>query len=156
VPITHQRTRTITVTTPALDTAPPFPAGALCWRRAFPGRAYTAAAIRRFTACLLIGSPHADDAVQAVAELAANAVQHTRSAAPGGLLVVEVRRWRGGAAVSVTDQGGSTEPRPADLDALAGHGLGLRLIAATATWWGCRGDATGRTVIAVFGLAQLE
>jgi anti-sigma regulatory factor (Ser/Thr protein kinase) len=101
-------------------------------------------------ACLLTGCRHADDAVQITAELTANAIQHTRSAAAGGLFVVEVRRWRGGAAVSVTDQGGPTEPRPADLDALAGHGLGLRLVAATASWWNWRGDATGRTVTAVF------
>jgi serine/threonine-protein kinase RsbW len=64
--------------------------------------------------------------------------------------VVEVRRWRGGAAVSVTDQGGPTEPRPANPDLYAGHGLGLCLVAATATWWGWRGDPTGRTVTAVF------
>src|SRR5262245_26258776 len=111
-----------------MDDAPPIPASALCWRRAFPGRAEHATAVRHFVACLLTGCAHAEDAVQAVGELAANAIQHTKSAAPGGLLVVEVRRWRGGAAVSVTDQGGSTEPRPADLDALAGHGLGLRMI----------------------------
>jgi serine/threonine-protein kinase RsbW len=138
------------VTTPALNACPPIPAGALCWRRAFPGRPDQAAPIRRFVGCLLTGSPHADDAVQAVAELAANAIQHTRSAAPGGLVVVEVRRWRGGAAVSITDQGGPDEPCIADLDAYAGHGLGLRLVAATAAWWGWRGDATARTVTAVF------
>ena len=138
------------VTTPTLDAAPPIPAGALCWRRAFPGRPDQAAPIRRFVGCLLTGSPHADDAVQAVAELAANAVQHTRSAAPGGLVVVDVRRWRGGAAVSITDQGGPDEPCIADLDAYAEHGLGLRLVAATAAWWCWRGDDTGRTVTALF------
>jgi serine/threonine-protein kinase RsbW len=78
-------------------------------------------------------------------------LQHTRSADPGGLVVAEVRRWRGGAAVSLTDQGGSTEPRIPHLDADAGHGLGLLLVAATATWWGWRGDGTGGTVTALFG-----
>jgi serine/threonine-protein kinase RsbW len=138
------------VTTPTLDTAPPVPANALCWRRAFLGRPDQAAPIRRFVGCLLTGSPHADDAVQVVAELAVNAVQHTRSAGPGGLVVVEVRRWRGGAAVSVTDQGGPEKPQIADLDVYAEHGLGLRLVASTATWWGWRGDAAGRTVTAMF------
>jgi serine/threonine-protein kinase RsbW len=138
------------VTTPTLNDNPPIPADALCWRRAFPGRAEQSAPIRRFVACLLSGSPHVDDAVHAVAEFAANAICHTRSAEPGGLCVVEIRRWRGGAAVSVTDQGGSAEPRIADADLYAEHGLGLRLVAATATWWGCRGDAAGRTVTAVF------
>jgi serine/threonine-protein kinase RsbW len=139
------------VTTPTLDADPPIPADALCWRRAFPGRPDQAGPIRRFVACLLGGCAPADDAVQAVAELGANAIQHTRSARPGGLLVVEIRRWRGGgAAVSVTDQGGPAEPQIADLDAFSEHGLGLRLIAATATWWGWRGDVNGRTVTAVF------
>jgi hypothetical protein len=138
------------VTTRTLNDAPPIPARALCWRRAFPGRADQSAVIRRFVSCLLTGSPQADDAVHAVAEFTANAICHTRSAAPGGLLVVEVRRWRGGAAVSVTDQGGPGEPRISDLDPYAEHGLGLRLVAATAAWWGCRGDASGRTVTAIF------
>jgi serine/threonine-protein kinase RsbW len=126
-------------------------ADAMCWRRVFPGRAEHAAHVRRFVAFLLDDHQKAGDAVQAVAELAANAVQHTLSAAPGGLLVVEVRRWpRGRVAVSVTDQGGPNEPRLADPDLFAGHGRGLHLVAATATSWCWRGDATGRTVTALF------
>jgi anti-sigma regulatory factor (Ser/Thr protein kinase) len=86
-----------------------------------------------------------------VAELAANAMQHTLSAVPGGLLVVEVRRWPGGrVAVSVTDQGGPNEPRVAEPDFMAGHGRGLHLVAATATRWCWCGDAAGRTVTALF------
>ncbi|HEX6469754.1 MAG TPA: ATP-binding protein [Streptosporangiaceae bacterium] len=124
----------------------------LRWHRSFPGRLDQAAHVRRFVAVLLADHPRGDDAVLAVGELAANALQHTLSAAPGGVLVVEVRRWHaeGRVAVSVTDQGGPTEPRPADPDYLAGHGRGLHLIAATAAWWGWSGDATGRTVTAVF------
>lgn len=139
------------MTTHALNDDPPIPVGALRRRRTFPGSAEQAALIRRFVADLLIGSPHADNAVQAAAELAANALCHTRSAAPGGSLLVEVCRWDDGrTAVSVTDQGGSAEPHVTDLDAYAGHGLGLRLVAATATWWGWRGDTAGRTVTAIF------
>jgi anti-sigma regulatory factor (Ser/Thr protein kinase) len=137
--------------TPTLNQGPARSAGAMCWRRAFPGRAEQAAHVRRFVAFLLDDHPKAGDAVQAVAELAANAVQHTLSAAPGGLLTVEVRRWAGGrVAVSVTDQGGPNEPRCVEPDFLAGHGRGLHLVAATATSWCCRGDATGRTVTALF------
>jgi serine/threonine-protein kinase RsbW len=139
------------MTMPALNHDPPIPVAAVRRRRTFPGRPEQAAPIRRFVAVLVAGSPHADNAVQAAAELTANAICHTRSAAPGGSLVVEVWRWdEGRAAVSVTDQGGSAEPHVADLDVYAEHGLGLRLVAATATWWGWRGDATGRTVTAVF------
>jgi serine/threonine-protein kinase RsbW len=137
--------------TPTLNHGAVRSAETMCWRRAFPGRAEQAAHVRRFVAFLLDDHPKAGDAVQVVAELAANAVQHTMSAAPGGLLVVEVRRWpRGRVAVSVTDQGGPNEPRPGEPDLLAGRGRGLQLIAATATGWCWRGDAAGRTVTAVF------
>lgn len=139
------------MTMPTLNDDPPIPVGALRRRCAFPGRAEEAGPIRRFVAALVTGSPYADDVIQAAAELAANAISHTRSADPGGSLVVEVFRWdEGRAAVSVTDQGGLAEPHVTDLDAYAGHGLGLRMVAATAAWWGWRGDATGRTVTAVF------
>jgi serine/threonine-protein kinase RsbW len=133
-----------------LREGPALSAGAMCWRRDFPGRAEQAAHVRRFVAFLLEDHPKAGDAVQAAAELVANAIQHTRSAAPGGLLVVEVRRCPGHVAVSVTDQGGPNEPRLTEAGLLAGHGLGLHLIAATATRWIWRGDATGRTVTALF------
>lgn len=126
-------------------------APATCWRSAFPGRADLAAHVRRFVAYLLAGHPKADDVVLVVGELAANAIQHTRSAAPGGSFVVEVRRWRDGSvAVAVTDPGGPDEPRRVEPDFLAGHGRGLHLVAATATRWWWRGDATGRTVTALF------
>lgn len=136
---------------PTLNLGPTRPAGSMCWRRSFPGRAEQAAYVRRFVAFLLDDHAKADDAVQAVAELAANAMQHTLSAAPGGLLVVEVRRWPDGrVTVSVTDQGGPNEPRVTEPDFLAGHGRGLHLVAATATQWCWRGDAAGRTVTAFF------
>lgn len=137
-------------TVPLLNPGPDLPGGTMCWRRTFPGRAEQAAHVRRFVAFLLDDHPKADDAVQAVAELAANAVQHTLSSAPGGLLVVEVRRCPGHVAISVTDQGGPNEPRPVEPHLLAGHGLGLRLVAATATRWSWHGDGTGRTVTALF------
>jgi hypothetical protein len=68
--------------TPALHPHPPLGVPTLCWRRAFPGRAEQAAHARRFTAFLLADHPKADDAVLAVGELAANAVQHTLSRVP--------------------------------------------------------------------------
>ncbi len=137
-------------TLPTLTPGPARPAEAMCWRRTFPGHAEQAVHVRRFVAFLLADYAKAGDAVQAAAELAANAIQHTHSAAPGGSFVVEVRRCPGHVAVSVTDQGGPNEPRPGEADLLAGHGLGLHLVAATATQWRWRGDATGRTVTALF------
>ena len=137
--------------TPTLSEDPAFSVHAHRRRQAFAGRADQAGQVRRFVASLVADHPKADDAVQAVAELVANAIQHTLSAAPGGLFVVEVCRWRDGrVAISVTDQGGPTEPRRADPDFLSGHGRGLHLIAATATWWGWCGGPTGRTVTAFY------
>ncbi|RAY15982.1 ATP-binding protein [Actinomadura craniellae] len=138
-----------------------FPVGDMCWRRAFAGRPAEARRARDFVGFLMAGFARADDMVLAAGELVANVLQHTRSGLPGGLFVVEVRRWRGGAALTVIDQGGDGEPRsrpPCDgfdgsvdeLCALAESGRGLLTISATASWWDWCGGPAGRTVTAVF------
>lgn len=140
----------------------PAPAGAtgvMCWRRAFPGRTDQARLVRRFVAFLLDGCRYADDAVQAVAEMAGNAVIHTRSGRPGGVFTVEVRRWNDGLAVSVTDQGGPVgHLRPCgavDADDLAESGRGLPIVADLATSVTWTGDAReGRTITAVFTVRE--
>lgn len=137
-------------TVPTLHQGPARSIGAMCWRRTFPGRAEHVAHVRRFVSFLLADHPKAGDAVQAAGELTANALQHTLSALPGGLIIVEVRRCPDHVALSVTDQGGPNEPQVVEPDHLAGHGRGLQLVAATATRWCWRGDATGRTVTALF------
>jgi serine/threonine-protein kinase RsbW len=122
----------------------------LCWRRTFPGRPDQAHPARDFVAFLLTGCTLVDDAVYAAAELVANALRHTRSALPDGLIVVEVRRWPCGMSVGVTDQGGAGEPAVREADALAESGRGLKAVASLASHWDWTGDANGRTVIAVF------
>jgi len=122
----------------------------MCWRRTFPGRADQSRLVRQFIAFLLTGCPLADNAVFVAAELVANALQHTRSALPGGLFLVEVRRWRGGVAVAVTDQGSTNEPVTRRTDELAESGRGLHTVEALATRWGWIGDASSHTVIAIF------
>ncbi|TDD95471.1 ATP-binding protein [Actinomadura rubrisoli] len=135
------------------------PVGGMCWRRAFPGRPAEAGRAREFVQFLISGFSRADDVVLAAGEMTANALQHTRSGLPGGLFVVEVRAWRGGVALSVTDQGGTREPcprplaPPADWDdplALAESGRGLLTIAALASVWDWCGGPSGRTVRAQF------
>jgi serine/threonine-protein kinase RsbW len=121
----------------------------MVWRRTFRGVAEQAHDAREFVRFLLADAPVVDDIVQVAAELIANAITHTRSGAPGGLYMLEVHRWRGGAALSVLDQGGPSEPRLGSGE-LAEHGYGLRTVKAMATWWTWRGNAQGRTVIAVF------
>jgi anti-sigma regulatory factor (Ser/Thr protein kinase) len=123
---------------------------AMRWRRTFPGRADQSSAARNFVAFLLAGCPLADDVVSVVAELVANTLRHTRSALPGGLFLVEVRRWRGGVAVAVTDQGSAHEPAMREADEMAESGRGLQTVEALASRWGWTGDPSSRTVTAVF------
>lgn len=127
----------------------------MCWRRTFPGRPDQARLVRRFVAFLLEDCRHAEDAVQAVAELAGNALIHTRSGRPGGTFVVEVRRGADNLAVSVTDQGGSLEDSGPHTkqheDDLAENGRGLPIVADLATHVTWTGDPDhGHTVTAVF------
>jgi hypothetical protein len=83
-------------------------------------------------------------------------VVHTASGS-GGFFTVEVCRPANGVAwVSVTDAGGPSEPEAgAPVVAEAGHedvdklpvcGLGLALVAATASCWGYYDTGSGRTV----------
>ncbi|MEV5751269.1 ATP-binding protein [Actinoallomurus sp. NPDC052308] len=142
-------TATLHETTSTAFTAP------MCWRRTFPGRPDQARLVRRFVAFLLEDCRHVDDAVQAVAELAGNALIHTRSGRPGGTFVVEVRHGDGCLAVSVTDQGGSLEDsgphRKRHDDDLAENGRGLPIVADLATHVRWTGDPEhGHTVTAVF------
>lgn len=128
--------------------------GAMCWRRSFPGKAEQAKAVRQFVSFLMSGSPKADDVVLVADELVSNAIRHSHSGAPGGLMVVEVRRWHsGGASIAVTDQGGLKEPRCrpiTEADDLDEGGRGLTTVAAVSSSWGCHGNTSGRTVTAVF------
>lgn len=109
---------------------------------------------REFVAFLAAGFTGEDDVVLAAAEMTANALQHTRSGLPGGLFVVELRRWRGGLALSLTDQGGPGDPRPraapGDPGTLAESGRGLLTVAAVASHWDWCGGPSGRTVTAIF------
>jgi serine/threonine-protein kinase RsbW len=148
----HTKERS-TVTMLAFSHHSLIPADAMCWRRAFAGRPELAKAQRKFVDFLLAGCAKADEALFAANELFSNAVEHSDSRLPGGLIVVEVRRWREHAAVVVTDQGGPNEPqiRPRIGGELSERGYGLRTIAATASSWGWYGSVTGRTVTAVFG-----
>lgn len=122
----------------------------MLWRRTFPGRTDQALCARHFVAFLLAGCSRTDDAVSVTGELVANALRHTQSATPGGLFVVEVRRWHGGAAVAVTDQGGTSEPTIRTADEMAESGRGLHTVNVLADGWSWTGDVYSRTVTAAF------
>lgn len=124
------------------------------WARAFPGAPQQASAARRFVAGLLEGSPFCDDAVVVLSELFTNAVLHTSSGKPGGLVVVQVSRWRLGVRIAVTDQGSPTQPviqAPGTSGELAVDGNGLYLVDHLAGRLDWHDDASGRTICAVLG-----
>lgn len=124
------------------------------WARAFLGNPLNARAARRFVAGLLEGSPFGDDAALVLSELFTNALLHTASGQPGGLVIVQVMRWRLGVRIAVTDQGSSAGPVIRDspsVGAPAESGHGLYLAAHLAQHLDWHDDASGRTVAAVLG-----
>jgi anti-sigma regulatory factor (Ser/Thr protein kinase) len=130
-----------------------FPCALPSWARAFPGTAEQVGAARRFAAGLLEGSPFRDDAVVVLSELFTNALLHTASGKPGGLVVVQISRWRRGVRIAVTDQGSASQPviRDPACGEAAENGNGLYLAAHLARRLDWHDDASGRTVAAIFG-----
>jgi len=89
-----------------------------------------------------------------LSELFTNALLHTASGKPGGLVVVQVSRWRHGVRIAVTDQGSSGQPVIRDPSASAGpaeNGNGLYLVAHLAGRLDWHDDASGRTIAAILG-----
>jgi anti-sigma regulatory factor (Ser/Thr protein kinase) len=115
-------------------------------RRVFPGRPEQVAVARQFVARVLDGCPVADDAQLCTSELAANAIQHTRSGL-GGQFQVVVWRGRTSACVAVLDDGSHSAPALARdaFGTLAECGHGLRTVQALATWWGHHAYQDGPT-----------
>jgi anti-sigma regulatory factor (Ser/Thr protein kinase) len=105
---------------------------------------------REFAGFLLADLPRVDDAVLVVSEFAANALRHTASARPGGRYLLEIRRWRDGASVALTDEGSHKVPRVPEPDDLSECGRGLQTVRALATEWHWTGDRRGRTFTAAF------
>ena len=127
--------------------------GLASWARAFPGTPRQTRAARRFVAGLLGGSPFCNDAVVVLSELFTNAVHHTYSGKPGGLVIVQVSRWRLGVRLAVTDQGSPSLPviRTPAHGELAESGTGLFLAAQLASRLDWHDDASGRTLCAILG-----
>ncbi len=118
----------------------------------FPGVPASARSARAFVAALVTDPRLHDTAVLAVDELAANAIQHSRSGLPGGTFTVyvEVADGDGDKAwtyVEVTDQGGGVIPldhHGFSADAIGGRGL--RIVRALAAEWGVMSHPDGHRV----------
>jgi serine/threonine-protein kinase RsbW len=122
----------------------------LIWRRFFPGSAEQVRHAREFAGFLLADLPGVDDVILVVSEFAANALRHTASSRPGGRFLLEVRRWRDGASVALTDEGSHKVPTVPEPDDMCECGRGLQTVRALATEWHWTGDCGGRTFIANF------
>src|SRR5262249_5790677 len=118
-----------------LDVQPARSTHAMRWRRAFPGQAEQSRMVRGVGAFLLAGHTAGDDVISVVSEFVANALRHTHSGLSGGFFAVEVRGWRDGITVAVSDQGGPTEPATCEVDELAESGRGLSAVEALASRW---------------------
>ena len=120
---------------------------------AFPGIPAAVPAARRFVAGALPGCPRADDLILAVNALFTNAVVHTDSGKPGGLVTVQVSRWRGGVRIAVTDQGSPRVPVICTPTACepAESGNGLFMVSCLASQLDWHDDASGRTICAILG-----
>lgn len=122
------------------------------WQREFSGTAAQVRAARMFAEDLLADCPARDDAGLIVAELAANAIQWSRSGDLGGVFVLQVTRNRRWVQVAITDQGSAGEPitLEVELDALDGlteHGRGLACVEAVADSAGSYRTVRGARVV---------
>jgi serine/threonine-protein kinase RsbW len=122
--------------------------GGMTWRRTFPGTPDQIPCARHFARYLLADSPCQDDAEQIVAELAANALQHTSSGRPHGTFIVEISRTTTTVTVAVYDCGWGGVLRfdgPCRMN--AERGRGLVIVAAIADEVGYEGgDDLGHRV----------
>jgi anti-sigma regulatory factor (Ser/Thr protein kinase) len=114
-----------------------------------PGEPEQVSRARGFVARTLTeaGLPRVDSdaATLLTSELVTNAVLHTDSGKPGGMVSVVVLGLPDGVLVEVTD-GGSASAPVVKADALAGEGQGLYLVQQMASQWGYRRDLAGTTV----------
>ena len=80
-----------------------------------------------------------------MSELFANAVCHA-TALPDGKIRVDWAVSDGAVALSVTDGGGPTAPRPAPYSLWSANGRGLRIVHSLADEWGVRDEDGTQTV----------
>ncbi|MEU6711234.1 ATP-binding protein [Nonomuraea sp. NPDC046802] len=115
-----------------------------------PGEPWSVPLLRRFVGRVLAMAEHRsmDGAQLIVSELAGNAIVHTRSGWPGGLVAVEVTAIGDALArIEVTDEGALTVPcprMPGDDDC---HGRGLNIVEHLAVRWGIRPEPLGWTTV---------
>jgi serine/threonine-protein kinase RsbW len=112
----------------------------------FPARPDQVREACGFLRGILGDCPVTDTALLVCSELASNAVQHSRSARPGGVFTVRARVCPGAWAwVEIQDEGG---PWLARKERSAERGRGLVVVDEVAGWWDIREDSEGRVICA--------
>ncbi|MFC4009372.1 ATP-binding protein [Nonomuraea purpurea] len=114
-----------------------------------PGVNSSVPLLRQYVTLVLTAAGHQDlEAVRLVlTELSANAVLHTRSGDPGGLVTVEVSEISDRLArIEVSDDGAQTVPRLRQTGDGEDHGRGLQLVEALSVRWGVKRSFPGNTV----------
>lgn len=114
-------------------------------RRSFPGEACQVSEMRRWLRSFLPECPAKDDVLNVACELAANAVQHTRTGRGGWFGVDVIVRDHEVIRVAVADGGGPGVPRIVDEPDYV-HGRGLRVVRALSACDGYSGGEDGRQV----------
>ncbi|MEV4390553.1 ATP-binding protein [Nonomuraea sp. NPDC049607] len=111
-----------------------------------PGRDSSTPVARHFVGRALMAAGHqcVSDAQLVTSELFTNALTHTHSGRPGGLVVVELMASGDGLArIEVIDEGSATLPRPRTPDDGNPHGRGLYLVEQVSKRWGIRLEPYG-------------
>ncbi|RVX45188.1 anti-sigma regulatory factor (Ser/Thr protein kinase) [Nonomuraea polychroma] len=116
----------------------------------FPGVSRSVSTARHCVGHVLTMAGHLDvsGAQLVVSELVGNAVVHTISGLPGGLVAVDITAIGDDLArIDVIDGGSATVPRMREPTETDPRGRGLRIVDEMAVRWGVRGDACGGTAV---------
>lgn len=127
------------------------------WSRTYPGLPAMVPATRAFVRGLFANTPRANDAELIIAELAANALEHTLSGASGGSFTVSVVVEPGWGRIAVSDSGVEPAVQPAaqgtgswssatNPEPLAEDGRGLMMVEAVADKVGHDAAERGNTI----------
>jgi serine/threonine-protein kinase RsbW len=119
---------------------------------AIPGRGEQVKVARAYVARVLRELAATDDAVVhnamlLTSELVTNAIRHSRSGEPGGLVMLVVLEVPDGICVEVTDSGSADDSPVVKDDIYTCDGHGLFLVEAVADRWGYRRGADAGTTV---------
>lgn len=121
--------------------------GAIIGSLTIPGRPENVREARAFVAKALDELPGlAEVAVLLTSEVATNAVVHSNSRRPGGIIRLMITEMVGGIRIEVTDDGSDLFTPAVRGDVYASDGHGLFLVQTLADQWGYVRGETGTTV----------